>query len=207
MNVTKITEKYVAEHPAIMDCLKIGLINYSELSRQICAEHGIKKFQASLIACRRYYLKIRSQELHEKEIIRLIRGAKLKIRNKIIVAIIDKPREMEPIYSLQRAIKKKRGDFNMIEGEDTVTIVTNSENAEDVKMKFNLRLIKLSSGLVQITMVFDRKIETTSGVVSYIYSLLSDNGINILEEMSCWTDIMVIIDENDLARAMKVLSA
>jgi aspartokinase len=55
-------------------------------------------------------------------------------------------------------------------------------------------------------MVFDERIETTPGVVSFIYGLLSDNGINVQEEMSCWTDLMIIIDEKNAAKAMRVLS-
>ena len=55
-------------------------------------------------------------------------------------------------------------------------------------------------------MIFDEKIETTAGVVSYIYSLLSEKGINIYEEMSCWTDLMIVIDENDLGKTMNILS-
>ena len=50
------------------------------------------------------------------------------------------------------------------------------------------------------------KIETTSGVVNYIYGLLADKGVNVLEEMSCWTDLMIILEEKDLSKAMAVLS-
>ena len=53
---------------------------------------------------------------------------------------------------------------------------------------------------------FDEKIETTPGVVSFIYGLLADNSNNVWEEMSCWTDFMVIIEQKDAARAMRVLS-
>jgi len=72
-NITKITEKYVSEHPSIKDCLKKGLINYSSLTRQITKDLNIdlkKNFDAILIACRRYYRKVRSEETNEKKILR-----------------------------------------------------------------------------------------------------------------------------------------
>jgi aspartokinase len=126
------------------------------------------------------------------------------VRNKIAVAIIEKPRDMESVFQIQKAVKKK-GDFNLIEGEEVITLVTNSEYLASVKDTLKHRVIKINENLVQITLLFDARIETTSGVVSYVYSLLADNGINILEEMSCWTDLMIIIDEKDLPRAMRVL--
>ena len=144
--------------------------------------------------------------MHEKEIIDLIRTAKIRTRNKIIVAIIEKPRDMESVYALQKKIKRQKGDFNFIEGEEAITLITNSQYLDDINVAFKLRIIKITKNLVQVAMVFPQKIETTSGVVSYVYSLLADNGINILEEMSCWTDLMIVIEEKDLAKAVSVLS-
>jgi aspartokinase len=206
MSITKLTEQYIAEHPSIKDALKKDLINYSALSRAICDELNIKKFDAVLIACRRYFWKVKNQEPHEKNIIELLKGAKLRVRNKIAVAIFEKPRDLESIYLLQQALKKKKADFNLIEGEDAITIVTNEEYIDLLEKKFRFNILKTTKGLVQITLIFNEKIETTHGVVSSIYSLLSENGVNINEEMSCWTDLMLIIDKNDLGKTMKLLS-
>ena len=61
-NITKLTEGYIAEHPFVKDCLKKGLINYSSLTRQICQDLNLdprKNFDAILIACRRFYNKVK----------------------------------------------------------------------------------------------------------------------------------------------------
>lgn len=205
MNITKITEEYISSHPSIKDALKKGLVNYSALAREICDFHRIGNFDAALIACRRYSGKIRECRAHEEDIIDMVRTAKIRVRNKISVVIIEKPREMEPVYAIQKSIKKGKGDFNLIEGENAITIITNSDYISGIKERFRSRIVKITGSLVQITLLFDERIETTPGVVSYIYSLLAENGINIMEEMSCWTDIMMVIDENDMARTMKAL--
>ena len=119
---------------------------------------------------------------------------------------MDKPRDMEKIYMFQKKIKKDKGDFNLIEGENSITLVTNSKYSKEIKEEFKHWIIKNSENLVQIAIIFDPQIETTPGIVNYVYGLLAENGINILEEMSCWTDLMIIIDEKDLAKTMKVLS-
>jgi aspartokinase len=159
-----------------------------------------------LVACRRYLQRIRNQASSEKRIIDLVRRARVRLRNKIAVAIIDKPRDYERLYRLQRDIKLARGDFNLVEGEDSLTLITNTEYLGVIREAFKGRIRKITEDQVQITMLFDEKIETTAGVVAFIYSLLAEHGINVREEMSCWTEVMLVLDELDAARAMRVLS-
>jgi hypothetical protein len=59
MSITKQAEAYISEHPSIKDSLIKGLINYSALSREICEHLRTDRFDAVLIACRRYYWKTR----------------------------------------------------------------------------------------------------------------------------------------------------
>ena len=207
MNVTRLTQHYIREHPSVADCLDRGLINYSALAREICGTLNVEAFDAVLIACRRYHARHKQQSAHERSVTTLIKNAKVRVRNKIAVAIIDKEKMLEKALGVQKLVRKERGDFNLIEGEDVFVIVTNVEYLPVMRDVFGSAVIKVAKELVQITMVFNEKIETTSGVVSHIYRLFAENDINIREEMSCWTDVMVIIDEKDLAKAMQVLSA
>lgn len=205
MNITKLTEEYISKHPSIKDCIVKEIINYSALARVICDFYKIKNFDAVLIACRRYFYKL-EKNIHEKKIIELVKNSKLIIRNKIIVAIMDKPKDLARIYNFQKEVKKQKGDFNLIEGEEVLTIITNLRYEQEINEQFKTWIINIEKNLVQITMLFDPKIETTSGVVNYIYGLLANKGINVLEEMSCWTDLMIILEEKDLQKAMEVLS-
>lgn len=205
LNVSKLTKKYISEHPSVKDCLRRGLVNYSALSRDICSHEKIKNFDAVLVACRRYRTQIREQQLHEKKIIQLVRGAQIQIKNKVVVAIIEKPRDFERLYLLQKAARQKKADFTLIEGDEAVVIVTNSDYSEDIRDAFRGRILKITPGLVQVHMLFSEKIETTPGVVSFIYGLLAEHNINVLEEMSCWTDLMIVVSEDDAARVLKAL--
>lgn len=206
MNLSRIASKYIREHPSVSDCLSRGLINYSALAREICEAEGLRSFDAVLVACRRHYARSKVAAAHEKKILSLIQQAKVRVRNKIAVAIVEKSRSYEKTFGLQDLVRAQRGDFNLIEGEDTFIVVTNSNFVADIKEFFGARVKKITSNLVQITMLFDKKLETTAGVVAHLYRLFAENNINILEEMSCWTDVMIIIDEKDLPRAMDVLT-
>jgi aspartokinase len=206
MNIAEITHRYISERPSIKDCLKRGLINYSALAREICLQLDNKNFDAVLVACRRYIQRIRTNATHEKRITDLVRRARIRLRNQISIVIIEKPRDFERIYRMQREIKAARGDFHLVEGEDSLTLITNTEYIPGIRESFKGRIKQITENQVQITMIFDAKIETTSGVVAFIYSLMAENGINVREEMSCWTDLMMVLDEHDAAKAMRVLS-
>ena len=64
MSVAKLTKKYIENHPSVNDCIKNNLINYSELARQICDKNKIDKFDAVLIACRRYAWNVQKDNIN-----------------------------------------------------------------------------------------------------------------------------------------------
>ncbi|MBI2144070.1 ACT domain-containing protein, partial [Candidatus Woesearchaeota archaeon] len=43
------------------------------------------------------------------------------------------------------------------------------------------------------------------GVFSYLSGLLSDRGINIMEAMSCWSETLFVVAEQDIAKVLDVL--
>ncbi|MBD3203784.1 ACT domain-containing protein [Candidatus Woesearchaeota archaeon] len=204
-NIHKATKDYIREHPSIKDCLIKGIINYSALSRLISKDLKIKKFDAVLIACRRYREKIKNKKTLESRIKKILKKSRLEIKTKIIIVVIEKPRFFSELLSLEESIKKQKGMFNLIEGTETITIITDLEFKELIKEKLKLKIIKINKNFVQINIICPPEIESTPGVISHIYSLFAENGINILEEMSCWTDIMIIIDEKDLSKVMEFL--
>ncbi len=206
MSITSQTQKYISEHPSVKDSLRKGIVNYSALAREICTRLQIKNFDAVLVACRRYSGRVRSQPVQEKRITQLIKEARIQLQNKMVIAIIEKPRDFERLYHLQKEIKRDKGDFHLMEGQDVVTVISNAEYESQIRAELRGKLLKFLDDMAQITMVFDEKIETTPGVVSFVYGLLADHGVNVREEMSCWTDLIIMLAEEDAAKAMRVLS-
>lgn len=205
-NITRLTQRYIREHPSVADCIERGLINYSALAREIAKAHEVEAHDAIVVACRRYYERRKPSPRHEDRIKDLIKRAKIRLRTKIAVVIADKSVNFEKALALQKLIKRDRGDFNLIEGEEVLTIITNEEYIGEVRENLGARVRRVTRGVVQITMLFDQRIETTPGVLSYLYRLFAEGGINIREEMSCWTDVMIVVDEADAARTMQLLS-
>lgn len=207
MNITKLAEKFIQEHPYIRSGLKKGLINYSSLTRLISAEYKLeldKNFDAILIACRRYKEKIKADD-NEKEIFELLKKSKIEVKNKIIAIVLEKTTPRANIELIEKKIRKQNEVFRLVESGAAITLISSEEYLGDIKKTFKNMIIKQTCNLVEITLKTSKDIENIPGVLSFLYSLFAEYGINIIETMSCWIDTIFIIEEKDLAKAMEVL--
>jgi hypothetical protein len=208
VNVTKLTEQYISEHPFVKDCLKRGLINYSSLTRQICVDLNLnagENFDAVLIACRRLYNKIKAEATIEKRILEILRNSKLEVKNKINSIVLEKSIFISNLLDIEKEAKKLMETFHIVEGASVITIITSDDFSKKVKMVFRNKIIKEKKELVEVILKSPKQIETTSGVISYLYSLLGENNINVFETLSCWTDTIFLVEEKDLSRVMELL--
>ena len=205
---TELTEIYLSNHPSIKDCLKQGLINYSKLSRKIAKELDIEKktsIDAILIAARRYEDKIKKEKTREEEIIKILKESELEIKNKIIVSIIKKEFTPEDFFKFEKNIKKEGDIIYLIEGTKTYTLITTEKYLEELKEFFSNKIVKITKEQVMIIMKNPKGIEETTGFTAYLYSRFGEHGVNILETMSCWTDTIFVISENDISKVLKFL--
>jgi len=206
--ITELTHKYLSEHPSIKDCLKSNIINYSKLSRKISKELGLEKkatMEAILIACRRYAEQLKGEQARETKIRSLLQKSELDIKNRIMVAIVDKHFFIEHLMKIESAIRKQADLFYAIEGTTTYTIITLEKYQDEIKAVFRANLKRLTKDLALITIKSPEELEGISGVVDHIYSIFGENGVNIVETMSCWTDTILVISEDDVQKVIKSL--
>lgn len=208
MNITKAVFSYIDEHPGIKECIKKNLINYSKLSRQISADLSVKKshFDAVLIACRRYSDTMKKSPSYERDIKDILKRTKLEISTKVLVAVLDKEVHYKSLLLFQTAIKKMNETVNIIEGSSAITVITSQEFMEKLQKSFNNHILKVSTQLVAIKLKHPTEMETTPGVVAFIYSKFGEKGVNILETLSCWTDTIFVVEEKDMDKAISAIN-
>ena len=207
MNITKLTEQYVSEHPSIKDCVKKKLVNYSRLSRQIIKDSSLKgsDFDAVLIAARRYFRKLAKSASVEDKIRLLLSNSRIEIKNKIVVVVIDRYVYTDDLLELERKIKKSRNVFYAIEGTDAITIITAATFLAYLLARFKSSVIKVWEDLALVVIASPEEIEETPGVFSYLSSMLSDRNINVLEAMSCWSETLFVVAQEDIANVLEAL--
>ncbi len=207
-STTELTEKYLEQRPSIRDCLKNNVINYSKLARKISIELGIEKessVEAILVACRRYSLKLKKEKSLEEKILKILRKSELEIKNKIVVVIIDKGIYTGNLIEIEKKIRSNSDTFYAIEGVNAFTVIISEKYLDELNKLFKRNIINISKNLAMITLKSPESLESTPGVVSYLYSLFSEHGINIVETMSCWTDTIFVVSEKDIPDVMNFL--
>ena len=208
MSVTRLAENYIQEHPSIKDCLKNDLINYSSLSRLIASESGInlkKNFDAILIACRRFKRKLKQEGFFEKRILKILKGSKIEIKNKIIAVVLEKDIFFSTLLNLEKEIKGKKEIFRIIEGISAITIITTEDVLDLIRKNFKNKIILENRNLAEITIRSPIEIEGVPGTYAYLCSLFGDNNINVVETLSCYTDTIFLVDEKDAGKVMGLL--
>ncbi|MBU7024626.1 MAG: ACT domain-containing protein, partial [Theionarchaea archaeon] len=192
----ELTEDYLKTHPSILDCLSYDIINYSKLARKIASELHIEKktsVKAILVACIRYAMKMDKRKPLEKDILAILSKSELEIRNKIVIAITDKKIYTENLMTIAKEIERNADTFYAIEGTKAFTLIFSEKYLNEIERFLGKNIVKISENLAMITIKSPEAIENTPGVVSYLYSIFAENGININQTMSCWTDTIFVI--------------
>ncbi|MBI2663971.1 hypothetical protein HYX10_01370 [Candidatus Woesearchaeota archaeon] len=208
MNITKLTERFIENHPSVKDCVKGKLINYSKLSRKIMSEHNLRRsdFDAVLIACRRYFWKVSKGSSNEDAVVQMLLQSKVEAKNQVAVAVIDKDIYTEDLLGLEKKAKKNDDIFYAIEGTKSITLVISAGLIEEVKSSFKSSVKKLWKDLALVIIKSpEGKQDTTPGFLAFLSGKISYRGINILEFMSCWSETLFVVAEKDIAGVMDAL--
>jgi hypothetical protein len=163
-----------------------------------------KNFDAILIACRRYKLKLK-KEGNEKEILDLLKNSKLEVKNKVSAVVLDTSTPTSAIDILEKKIRKDKGIFRLVESNSAITLITSEDHLADIDELFKTNVIEKNTGLVEVTLKTSEEIEHIHGVLAFLYARFAEYGINIVETMSCWTDTIFIISEKDVAKVMEMM--
>jgi len=206
-SIAEKTRSYIDAHPSIKDCISKDLINYSSLARQIISDMGLKNEEAVMIACRRYAVKLGKQD-HESQILRILGMSRLEMKTKI--CIVTSKNDWNVIHRLEVLFKKllnEKSTMQVIQSTHATTIIADEKLREDVVNSVGHgNVLKVREGLVEIVVKSPEGIVDTSGVFAHLSSNLADAGINVLEAVSCFTDTIFIVDEEDMIQAYSVLS-
>lgn len=203
--VSTLVSNFVRSRAAIQECLRLGVVNYTALARLIGREEKIKNLPAAVAACRRVRGKIAKAKGRDEEVTAIIRGGRLLMRSHLVMVLLDHPRSYEKLAEVEAKIRAKRGTFNMIDGEESLAIITGREYLGEIRKAFSRYEIDVFENLVQLSFIFPRKAITTPGVAARLYGLLSSANINVYGELTSCGDHLVVIHERDLIKALSLV--
>lgn len=206
-SIAKKTAQYVLGRPFVKECLKKGLVNFSSLARKIIEEERFSKkdFDAVVVALRRIREKSLPSSEFEKKIVSLLKKGKLEMKNKISVVVLDDHAVLSQLAKIVNSAVENNETLHLVHGSRTFTIITSFEISQQIAHVFRSNVVSEKNNLVEIVLRTGREIESTPGVVAFLYSRFAENGINIIETLSSWTETLFVIEEKDVEKAIEAL--
>jgi len=204
--VAKQVRDYIASHPSVADALKMDIVNYSALARRICRELGIRQEEAVLAACRRYPVeKLRGYS--EDAVRRMLQKSRVQTRTKVAtITVVEGMDVLQRLGDVVEELLDENRECRLIQVSQGTVIIIDDDSVSRVTKKLRSEhIIGVTRGLVEIAVTSPETIEKTPGLLAFLSSALASRGINIVEEMSCYTDTIFILERKDMTRAMEIL--
>ena len=179
---------YLRNKPYLLEALEKGIVNLSELSRQIQEELKTGNMIATKAALRRFAeeLKKRKQKREEKV---------LQILKRSVIAVYDR----KAVIITAKEIFAKNG-MKVDLPDKFVYLLDRADLPERVTA-----LIK-HDNCTMIVINSPEELEATVGVVSFLTTLLAEQNVNIVEFISCWTQTIIVVDKKDSLKTYETLS-
>src|SRR5512136_624889 len=182
LSAAELTRKYIDRHPSIRDCISKDLINYSSLSRLIMKETGIKNEEAVLAASRRYAMKLAKTD-GEGAILGLFESSRLELKTRICIVVAKN--EWIVLKNLEEVVKRilaEKSTMQVLQSANAITVISEDKHLPLISRAIGQEhIISVKENLGEITVKSPPSIEETPGAFAYVMTMLSEQGINLLE--------------------------
>src|SRR5213594_1895865 len=196
--IARQVRDYIGGHPSISDALKMDIVNYSALARRICKELGIRREEAVLAACRRYPVeKLRGYS--EDSIRRMLEKSRVQTRTKVAtITVVEGVDVLQRLGDVVEELLDENRVCRLIQVSQGTVIIVDDDSVSRVTKKLRSEhLIGVTRGLVEIDVISPETIEKTPGLLAFLSGALASRGINIIEEMSAYTDTIFLLERKD----------
>lgn len=179
---------YLRNKPYLLEALEKGIVNLSELSRQIQKELKTSNITATKAALRRFAEELQKhKQKREEKVLHVLKRSGIAVYDRKAVIItakeintksgmkVDLPGKF--VYLLDRADLPERIS-TLVKHDNCTMIVVNSPE----------------------------ELEATPGVVAFLTTLLAEQNINIVEFISCWTETIIVVDKKDSLKTYEALT-
>ncbi len=193
----------------LAESLKRGIINYSELTRQILpkikAKNKKANFSSVLISLQRLYDEVKNekQSISFEEI---LRDAELIMKTNIVDITLERTKNVvKRINEISREIRWDMGDIMFtIQGTSEITIICDKKNFKKFE-SIKKSIIETQENLAILSLRESQDLndysKNTIGFLAHLLSLLSDKKINIVELATTFKQNIFILKEDDLSMA------
>jgi aspartokinase len=188
MTIAQNVRNHLQNKPYLLEALEKGIVNLSELSRQIQEELKIDNTSAVKAALRRFSEELQKHKQKREEKV-------LQVLKRSGIAVYDR----KSVMITSTEIDTQSGMKVDLLGRFVYLL-----DRGDVPERINA-LVK-HDNCTMIVMHSPEELEVTPGVVAFLTALLAEQNVNIIEFISCWTETIIVVEKKDSLKAYEVLS-
>ncbi|MEK7097141.1 MAG: hypothetical protein AAB859_02370 [Patescibacteria group bacterium] len=210
ITIPELVKEKIEESPYLEELLAKGIINYSALARTIKLELEEKLLKSikegSIIMALRRMVKKYEKNLNLKNI--FSKSPDMIIRSNLVEFTFTNSDLMLNKYrNLLKNIEVDRQYFFAItQGVFETGIIISQELEEKIREIFEgEKIIHHLTNLSAITIKLPKENVTTSGVYYFILKALALNNINIIELVSTYQEITLILETKEIDKAFSIL--
>jgi glycine cleavage system regulatory protein len=188
MTIAQNVRNYLRNKPYLLEALEKGIVNLSELSRQIQIELKTDNTSAVKAALRRFSEELQKhKQKREEKVLQLLKRSSIAVYDRKSVMIT--PKEFQSKSGMKVDLLGKY-----------VYLLDRSELPERIST-----LVK-HENCTMIVIHSPEELEATPGVVAFLATLLAEQNVNIVEFISCWTETIMVVEKKDSLKTYEVLS-
>jgi aspartokinase len=188
MTIAQNVRTHLKNKPYLLEALEKGIVNLSELARQIQTELKIEDTSAIKAALRRYSEELQKhKQKREEKVLQLLKRSNIAVFDRKAVMITSK--ELASNSGMKVDLLDK-----------FVYLLDRSDMPERIST-----LVK-HENCTMIVVHSPEELEATPGVVAFLATLLAEQNVNIVEFISCWTETIMVVEKKDSLKTYEVLS-
>lgn len=188
MTIAKKVRKHLKNKPYLLEALEKGIVNLSELSRQIQEELQIENTSAVKAALRRFAEELQKNKQKREEKV-------LEVLKKSVLVVYDR----KSVIITSKEFNDKNG--MRVDLPDKFVYLLDKK---DLPERVNA-LVK-HDNCTMIVMHSPEELESTPGVIAFLTTLLSEQNVNVIEFISCWTETIIVVEKKDSFKTYETLS-
>jgi len=207
-NIVHEVWKVLDDHPNIRREMSRGLINTSALARYMIKEKKIGATLDAVIGAIRRYEVDRHEDFFEKAYKLLGQTVNISTKSNLAEISLIKDSEVQQILpKLFSIIHYVRGDvLRVTQANESIRLLIDEKNIDNVMSLFPKdKIISKEIDLAEINIYIHPKMQTTPGILAVISNELANNGINLVEVMTCPPEMIFVVQKEELVKASDVL--
>jgi len=209
VTVSRAVQKIIKQNPSLEIALAKDLLSYSKLARYLHdaveEELGRKvKDPAIIVSLKR--LREKAEKMYEPK--KKFSAVEMNTSSDLMEITVVRSTKIPGIISdLNESVQVSEGSvLNIIQGNRQTTFIFSRKMENEVKDTLQgEKIVEEIKGLAQISIGFSKEMFKTPGFIVYVLKEVSWNNVNIIEIISTYTELALIVKEEDLMKAYGIL--